>query len=79
MEFFRFTGDEGSYRPPWEVRLFAVKENMFSAKKMAKCKPGGSKLSLPLLLLTISMGSAVYLWSNLSVLVQYREQEHAMK
>ena len=33
MELFSITGDEGLYRPPWLVRLFVVKEKMFSAKQ----------------------------------------------
>ena len=33
IELFSLTGDEGSYRLPWKVRLFALREEMFSAEK----------------------------------------------
>ena len=32
MEFFSLTGDEGSYWPPWYVRLFVNTKNCFQLK-----------------------------------------------
>ena len=33
MDFFRLTGEEGSYQPPWQVTLFVPRENMLSGEK----------------------------------------------
>ena len=33
MEFFSLTGDEGSYLPPWYVRLLVLIDKMLSDEK----------------------------------------------